>query len=115
MSALRAIAEFGWAGRQKCPQLSDDQKEAIDEFEQRIAEHLLIAVPNCLLLHPRQLIPTQAEVDAIVLQELIDAENLPPVLILKSQGQLFIHDGHHRATRALLDDELVLAVIFSLD
>lgn len=89
-------------------------REALDELE-AILSFWPSEIPSGLdLFHPKQLSPTQLYISRRVIEEMIGIEDLPPVLLIAFRGKLFIADGHHRTTRALLDDELVLAVVFSI-
>ena len=111
----RPITDYGWAAHQAVPLAAYKRhRDRIDDAEAACAEHLVKPV-NTVDLDPCTLTPTQSFLCVEVLDGMSDAEDLPPIIVLAYAGKLFIHDGHHRATRALLRGCAVAAVVVNLE
>ncbi len=108
---LTSIIKYSWPQHQPYPTVTDEQVAALDELEFAIEADLAPTE----FLDPHQFIPTVPLVDSTILQDLVDVEFVPAILVLRKKEQLYIYDGHHRATRALLDGQLVRSVIFDLE
>lgn len=89
-------------------------RSLIDNAEIQIENFLIEPISNTVDLDPNELIPTQRVVDLQNIQDMDGAEDLPPILVLRYLSNLYITDGHHRATRAALKKTLVAAVVVDL-
>lgn len=115
------ITSYGWPAAVKAPELTEQQREFLDELEVEVefgrcdcdwvADQLCWSVQ----FSPVKLLPTQAHIDPASLARLDEAEDLPHIIVLLSNGKHYIHDGHHRATRAMLRGELIDAVVVNLE
>lgn len=108
---LVPITEFGWPSWEPAPRLTDEQYDTVCELEELVHADEAPAV----LLDPRELVPTWPHIDTSVLTELLDVEFVPAILVIQSGGRKYIYDGHHRATRARIDNLLVRSVVFDAD
>lgn len=108
---LVSTAEFGWPPWEPVPRLTDEQYNAVCELEEAVHADKAPAV----LLDPRELVPTWPHVDTATLTGLIDVEFVPAILVIQFGGRKYIYDGHHRATRARIDNQLVRSVVFDAD
>ncbi len=107
---LTAITDYGWPPHQLHPLL--ETTEAIQARQFALEEAVEADEVPTVMLDPRQFIPTQRCIDTLVLQSLVGVEFVPAVIVIRWRGKLYLHDGHHRSTRALLDGGRVRSVIF---
>lgn len=107
---LTAVTDYGWPPHQPHPLL--ETTEAIQARQFALEEAVEADEAPTVMLDPRQFIPTQRTVDSKVVQGLVGVEFVPAVIVIRWRGKLYLHDGHHRSTRALLDGVLVRSVIF---
>ena len=99
---------YGWTCSKLCPCDRIEDSEALEMLELAVDADLVPAV----MLDPKSLRPTQDWLLAHMLRGLIDVEYTPAIFVIRFENELFIHDGHHRATRALLDGQMVRAAVF---
>jgi len=114
------ITSYGWPAAATAPELTERQREFLDELEQEVEFGRCPAAVGSSMeyaarLSPSVLLPTQARIDPASLARLDEAEDLPHIIVLLSNGKHYIHDGHHRATRAMLRGELIDAVVVNLE
>ena len=152
------ITSYGWSAAVKAPELTDQQREFLDELEvevefgysgtetdEQYRRRIIEKVPKGAVytaeevgtscgyqldqigfvfglqrilgqkIAPINLLPTQVHIDPASLARLDEAEDLPHIIVLLSNGKHYIHDGHHRATRAMLRGELIDAVVVNLE
>jgi len=114
------ITSYGWPTAVRAPDLTERQREYLDELEIEVEfghNYGTIGNSKCYTAHLRftDLLPTQAHIDPVSLARLDEAEDLPYIIVLLSNGNHYIHDGHHRATRAMLRNELIDAVVVNLE
>jgi len=113
------ITSYGWPAAVKAPELTERLREFLDELEQLVEFErdpgFIGGVLENERLNPAKLLPTQAHIDPASLARLDEAEDLPHIIVLLSNGKHYIHDGHHRATRAMLRNELIDAVVVNLE
>jgi len=116
------IISYGWPAAVKAPDLTERQREFLDETEHAVEFERSVPAGLWFLnaiwvgkLEPINLLPTQAHIDSASLARLDEAEDLPHIIVLLSNGKHYIHDGHHRATRAMLRNELIDAAVVNLE
>ena len=119
------ITSYGWSAAVKAPELTERQREYLDELEPIVENKCPMSDVSSSVLEstiawgmpfsPFSLLPMQAHIDPASLARLDEAEDLPHIIVLLSNGKHYIHDGHHRATRAMLRGELIDAVVVNLE
>ena len=107
---LTAVTDYGWPAYQPHP--LRETTETIQARQFALEEAVEADEAPTVMLDPRQFIPTQRLIDEAILQGLVGVEFVPAVIVIRWHGKLYIHDGHHRATRALLDGGRVRSAIF---
>jgi len=105
---MKALVEYGWPRWEARPALTFQQMDELHALEWEVEAD---EVPT-VMLDPHQLIPTQERVDSEAVDNLAEVEYTPAIIVLQVGPRLYIYDGHHRATRARLDNCLVRAVIY---